>query len=576
MRFGRTLGQATAGAILVAGAAVVLLSAVPGGRADDGPLGPGATLTGNYLAGRHAQAERDLSATTTFFLAALEEAPNETDLLRRTFLVLVTAGRVEESVGLARRLLTLMPEAAMAHIAVVADDIRAGRFQEARERLQDLPERSINVFLAPLLTAWTLVGEGETDAALAALEPLAKEGGSAPLHDLHTALVRDMAGRNSEALRDYVKVIESDASLSLRLTQLLGGLYERLGEREKARALYGKYGEDHPGSVVLDTALERLAEGRIPDREVATASDGAAEALFDVASSLRQQNARETALLLGRFALYPRPDFPVMQLLVGDLLDSDRRYESANRVYDSIDRDSRLSWSARLRVADNLERMGRTDEALDRLRALARENPTGAEPLIDLGNILRGHKRFEEAVEAYDGAMRRIATLESRHWPLLYARGIALERSKQWPRAEADFLKALEFQPDQPYVLNYLGYSWVEQRQHLDRAENMLKKAVSLRPNDGYIVDSLGWVYYQLGRFEEAVKELERAVELRPEDPIINDHLGDAYWKVGRRQESRFQWRRSLSLDPEPDTIAAIEDKLKKGLVKEAATDGNG
>jgi Flp pilus assembly protein TadD len=166
----------------------------------------------------------------------------------------------------------------------------------------------------------------------------------------------------------------------------------------------------------------------------------------------------------------------------------------------------------------------------------------------------------------------RIGELERRHWSLLYARGIALERSKKWNRAEADFLRALEFEPEQPYVLNYLGYSWVEKGINLKKALAMIRKAVELRPNDGYIVDSLGWGLYQLGKMDEAVRELERAVELRAEDPIINDHLGDAYWQVGRRQEARFQWSRALSLDPDPELIGVIQAKLKKGMAKTANT----
>jgi len=158
----------------------------------------------------------------------------------------------------------------------------------------------------------------------------------------------------------------------------------------------------------------------------------------------------------------------------------------------------------------------------------------------------------------------------------LYARGISLEQTKQWPRAEADFLKALEFRPDQPYVLNYLGYSWVDQGLNLDKARGMIKKAVSLRPNDGYIVDSLGWAHYRLGEYADAVRELERAAELRPEDPVINDHLGDAYWRVGRQTEARFQWLRALGLEPKPGLAAILKEKIKSGLKAKNKTGGDG
>jgi Flp pilus assembly protein TadD len=154
------------------------------------------------------------------------------------------------------------------------------------------------------------------------------------------------------------------------------------------------------------------------------------------------------------------------------------------------------------------------------------------------------------------------------HWTLFYVRGIAFERSKQWDKAEADLKKALELSPDQPLVLNYLGYSWVDQGRNLDEGLAMIKKAVELQPDDGFIVDSLGWAYFRLGRFEEAVTELERAIELQPDDPVLNDHLGDAYWKVGRQLEAQFQWSHAKELKPEATELAKIEAKLKNGLVE--------
>ena len=360
------------------------------------------------------------------------------------------------------------------------------------------------------------------------------------------------------------------------MVQLLGALYERAGKADKATEIYRNYLDEQPQTRLLEPALARLEAGTAPALAVASAAAGAAEGLFGVASSLRQQNAHESALLFAQMGLYLRPDFPVMQILIGQILESQERLESANKVYASIDPASPFSWAARLRIASNLNRLDRADEAVEQLRAMAGEHPDQAEALINLGDILRGRERYSEAVDAYDQAMTRIVTLERRHWSLLYARGIVLERSKQWPRAEADFLRALEFEPEQPYVLNYLGYSWVDKGHNLDKAHAMIKKAVMLRPRDGYIVDSLGWVLYRSGQYGKAVRELERAVELRPGDPIINDHLGDAYWKVGRRQEARFQWRRALGFDPDPDVKATIESKLINGLVEKTETGGDG
>jgi Flp pilus assembly protein TadD len=197
---------------------------------------------------------------------------------------------------------------------------------------------------------------------------------------------------------------------------------------------------------------------------------------------------------------------------------------------------------------------------------MAKERADRWDTLMLLGNLWRSEKDFPKAVSAYDRAVTRIGKLEERHWNLLYARGIANERAKNWPRAEADFKKALELKPNEPYVLNYLAYTWVDRGENLEEAKKMLDEAVRQKPEDGAIVDSVGWAYYRLGNMEKALEYLEKAIEITPEDSAINDHLGDVYWRVGRRAEARFQWNRALSLNPEPEDVAKIKEKLEKGL----------
>ena len=543
-------------------------SAVEGDFADKGS--PGKTLTGNYLAARHASRVRQDGAAADFLIAALKQSPDDPVLMRRAYVVMLLDGQVAEAVELARKMADTQDQGSLAHIVVAVDDIRVGRFAEAEAKLGQLPETRINSFLGLALKAWTLYGQGKEEEARTALEGLSKDDGTEILYHLHAAILNDVTGDSEAAVRHAAATVEAEATPSLRVVQLIGGMYARLGDQDAAAALYQRYLDEHPDSRLLADAVRRLESGDTSEPLVKTVADGAAEALFDTAGALSQRNTRETAVVFGRLGLYLKPDFPPLQILVANVLESLNRFADANDVYASIDESSPLARQARLSTAVNLNRMDRFDEAMAELRTIAEQYPADAEALVDLGDILRGRKRFDEAVEAYDQAFTRIETLEARHWRLLYARGIALERAKLWPRAEADFLKALEFEPEQPFVLNYLGYSWVEQGLNLDKALGMIRLAVQLRPNDGYIVDSLGWVYYQLGRYEDAVKELERAVELRPEDPVINDHLGDAYWEVGRTREARFQWRAALALDPEPDLKAKLESKLDKGVVKEA------
>jgi tetratricopeptide (TPR) repeat protein len=301
---------------------------------------------------------------------------------------------------------------------------------------------------------------------------------------------------------------------------------------------------------------------------------GAAEAFFNISSSLVRENSADMALVFGWLAVDLNPNLGQGLLLIAGIYETLNRYDDAIRVYGMVGTNSPWRWNAQIREALVNDAAERTDKSVALLRAMIAEQPARAEAATSLGDVLRGRKRFIEAVEAYDTAIARSNPSEQRNWTLYYSRGIALERATLWQRAEADFLKALELSPEQPHVLNYLGYSWVEHGVNLDRARKMLERAVELRPNDGYIVDSLGWVLFRTGDFKGATERLEHAVELRPQDATINDHLGDAYWKVGRHAEARFQWSRALSLDPEPELVDSIKTKLARGLQGVAAKRG--
>ncbi len=534
------------------------------------------SLAGSYLAARHAQALRDGSRAVEFYQAALEKDPDNVSLLRRTLVVMIAEEQLDEAVGLARRLIALSENESVASIALAIDDVRNGRYAEADRRMAEVAGERIHRFVSPLVRAWAQLGDGRADDAMETLKSIGEQQGLKSLHDLHAGLILQLAGRVDAADEAFAAATAGEGARSLRVVELAGVFFEIAGEREKARSLYESYLADHPGSRLMEPALARLEAGTPPKPDIASAAEGVAQVMFDLGGVLRQQNARETALVFGRLALALKPDFPTAQLLVADILEGNGRLEGAIEVYRSIRTDSPLAYTGLLRVAISLDDLDRVDEAVSLLQQMGEDHPDQADPLITLGNILRGRERYLEAVDAYDQAIARVGTLEQRHWSLLYARGMALERSKQWGRAEVDFLGALDFEPEQPYVLNYLGYSWVDQGLHLERATKMIERAVELRPNDGYIVDSLGWAFYRLGDYEKAVRHLERAIELRPEDPVINDHLGDAYWKVGRRQEARFQWERALGLDPEPETVDEIEAKLDRGLVEGENADANG
>jgi tetratricopeptide (TPR) repeat protein len=533
------------------------------------PVEIGRTMSANYLAGRYAQRVLDFGAAADYLMRVLETDPQNRDLLRRVFVASMADGRMMEARTLAARLLEVDRNEPLAVVALAAGDMKSGKFDVAAQQLDTVSRRGLSGFVVPLIGAWALVGQGRTDDALARLGQLSAISGVGVLHDLHAGLINDLAGRLPAAETHYRSAYQKAENSSLRIAQALGSLYERTGRASAAKELYQGQLRDNPESLVLEAALKRIDRSEPNARLVDSAAEGTAEAMFNIAGTLLQENSLQHALAYGRLAVDMRPDFAVAQILIGQILEALGRHRDAIKVYDGVAANSPLRWAARLRRATSFDAVGDDEAAVRELKSMSDEHQDRYDALISLADLLRSKKRYAESVGAYDAAISRVGKLEQRHWSLLYSRGISLERSKQWPRAEQDFQAALQLNPDQPYVLNYLGYSWVDQGANVERARGMIERAVELRPNDGYIVDSLGWALYRMGDYQSAVKHLERAVELRPRDPTINDHLGDAYWQVGRRVEAGFQWRRALASDPEPEQIDALKDKVNRGLTAE-------
>jgi tetratricopeptide (TPR) repeat protein len=528
----------------------------------------GKSELGAYLAARQAERERNFNSAAQFMLAALERDPNNYDMLVRAQTFLVLDGRFDDAAKLAERTLQVAPGHPQSVLLLALSDVRKKDFAGAEKMLADQPLASINRIVLPLINGWVQAAQARPAAALNALRPILEVNGFRPLYEYHAALMTDYFGQRSEADDHYQKSLDIQGGAPARLIEAAGNYYERTGRPDMARDLYAKFQGDNRQSATIAAAVQRLEDHAKPAQPlVPDPTAGIAEALFNVAGALREDNNDLTALIYGRLALAVEPQMPVDLLLVADILDTGGQRRQANAVYAQIPTSSPLSWPARIRIAENLRALGENDQAKAMLNQMAEEKPDRIEPLVALGQILRAEERYPEAVQVYDRAIARVPPNEARYWSLYYTRGIALERSHNWPRAEADFKHALQLEPDQPDVLNYLAYSWVDQglKEHYNEATRMLERAVALRPNNGAIVDSLGWVLFRTGRYKEAVTTLEHAVELEPEDPVLLNHLGDAYWQVGRESEARFQWQRALHNGPEPDIKAEIERKLDRG-----------
>ena len=524
---------------------------------------------GGYLAGRHARLHNDTVAAHVYFTRALEDDPANPQLLNAALVSALAERDMAAAGALARELAAVAPDSVVARVTLATGAIVAGAPAEALVEIDAMPIQGSARFIAPLLAAWSLAAGDDTDGALEALRAMGGNPNFSAIRDLHSGLIADLGGRTEEAENGYAGALGAARGNSLRAALAAGSFHRRHGRDDEARAVYDAFLEANPDTTFLDVVYRSLETGGEAPPPVADAGEGYAEALYAVAATLMRENSLEGALIYAQLCLAARPDHDGCRMLLGDIFSNMERDADAFAAYDAVPEDSPLKWAVRLRAANALAESGEVDAGARLLRAMARRNPERADALIALADMMLGEERYEEAAEAYDGALARLPALEQRHWPLLYARGMSLERSRQWERAEEDFLQALELEPDQPLVLNYLGYSWVEMGRNYDRARSMIARAVEQRPDDGYIVDSLGWVLFRLGEYDEAVRYLERAVSLRPGDPVILDHFGDSLWRVGRRHEARFQWLRALAFDPEAELEEALRNKVENGLAEE-------
>jgi len=525
------------------------------------------TTAGSYLMARQAYRARDLGKAASNFEAALNNDPENPTLLRRAFLAELEFGAIPAAVTLAERAERVGDSGGPFMLLTLAlNAAKAGDWTAAEERMLRLRKTRLNQILAPLISGWISVGRDDYAAARASFDKVKAISGFEVLALLHSAHAKRLEGDIEGANTLFQEALTKAGKPPLRLSLAAAIHHAANGRLDEAKRILKERDERDHDSNAVATLLSAAESGRSVPGLVGSATDGMAEALFDIASALQRERGNNTSMIMAQLALHMRSSFPLAQLLVGEILDDRGYHDDALEIYRRIPALSAYQTMARLRAASSLQDLDRSEEAVEVLRDLANSRAADPTPWIRIGDLRRTEKKWDLAVDAYDRAFERIETIARRDWSLYYTRGVALERAKRWARAESDFLKALELSPDQPYVMNYLGYSWTEQGVNLAKAERMISKAVELRPQDGYIIDSLGWVLYRTGRFEEAVPKLEKAVQLRPNDATINDHLGDAYWRVGREIEATFQWRRALAMKPEPDLVATIRSKLKQGL----------
>lgn len=527
------------------------------------------TQAGNYLSGQFAQYRQDWTKASEYLSRVIAQDPDNVELQQRAMVLAMQAGDANRSIAFARKVLEQDDDNVLALLVHGTDELKRQNFKEAVTIFEKMPGNSVGDFIRPILIAWAQAPQGpEDDDNLV---------NASPFHAYHALLIADYVGQIKDDARYFVNIIAS-GEVDSHIMERVGDIFARNNNPELAKKIYEtllKHKKDNGVPVPDITALEaKIADpGSVNAPKIATPMEGAAEAFYNMASILFQENSDDSALVFARMSEFLAPGNEENRLMLAGILMRNDHADEAIGVLKTINSGNDSFLAAQRSAAELMESEGKLDQAIAYLDEIYNTHKD-INALIQIGDAYRRAEKYDLSIKAYDRAEKELGgKIGPENWHLLYARGMSYERAGNMTKAEADLEKALEFKPDHPYLLNYLGYSWADQGKNLDRALDMVKKAAFLRPDDGYIADSLGWVFFKLGDYNRAVTELEKAVELVPFDPTINDHLGDAYWHVGRKQEARFQWQRALNHNKDDEKLAtAINQKIENGLPSAASS----
>ena len=532
---------------------------------------------GAYLAARQARYDNDFAAAARYYTQALTKDPSNPAILESAVIAHLSLGHHDKALPIARKIEADELKSQVAFMVLVADEAGRDDWDTVLSRIED--DRGVGELADGLIAAWAYRGKGDMDEALKRFDKVAETRGLHSFAIYHKALSLASVGDFESA--EAIFAGDSDGPIQRTRVGTIAWveILSQLERNDEAVAILDDtFGTDLDPEIA-DLRARLTAGESLPFSRIKSARDGVAEVFYTLGQALMSESSDDYVLMYARVAEHLKPDHIDAMLMTAELLDALERHELASEAYKRVPREHPNFHVAELGRSESLRQAGKTDAAIEVLTQLEKSHADLPVVHVSAGDLYRFLDQFENAVAAYDRALSLYADRESEQWFVYYVRGICHERLGNWPEAEADFRAALDLNPEQPQVLNYLGYSLVEKKSKLDEALDMIERAVAAQPNSGYIVDSLGWVLYRLGRYDEAIGHMERAAALEPVDPVVNDHLGDVLWAVGRFTEAEFQWKRALSFvtedEPNPDLDPdRVRRKLEVGLDAVLAEEG--
>ena len=537
--------------------------------------------TGNYLSSQFAQRRQQWNEAGKFLNALKKAHPDTANITKQLMVLAINDANMDKATAAAQKLLTAPKQddvsRTMAALVIITDNLIKEDIAHAKNNIQTIPQSQLSTFIKPILTGWLSAANGQYT-----IQSLQGD----LFYAMHALYIADYLGQTNNVahlLQEILKLPNLNASEIERLADI----YLHNNNPAQAIKIYEQLLALSPQADRIknkrDAAQKWQADPSTPKPAYFTTmtspAQGLAQAYYDMAYILYRDQGNESARIFATLALAANPNLSQAHILLASMATRNNLYDPAIAHYKAIKPDTPYYREARREAAHAYENAGMPERAITMLQNLY-NSKNDIQALIQIGDIYRRQDNFKDAVKTYNQVETILgAPLPSQYWYVLYTRGMSYERAGNWEQAEQDLSAALAYQPGHPYILNYLGYAWVDKGININKAMSMIEQALAIQPNDGYITDSLGWVHFKRGNYQKAVSYLEKAVELVPADPVINDHLGDAYWQTGRKIEARYQWQRALRFTETEDEKATLENKIQNGLTPtppiKSATNGH-
>ena len=530
--------------------------------------------SGSYLAGQFAEKEGDFRNASYYYIDLISRGETEREIIKRSIIYSALSGNFEVATAISRKIEDLELNYPIANLIIFAEAIK----NKENHRIVEEFERHKNLFPAIFRNVaefWILIINNEKDKAFRLLNSLSiNNEAQMQIINYNQLLAYVYFNEYEQAKTLYENLdfsdflFDSDSALALlKYFQK----YKESKESKVFKSILNKVRSASNNSYYILALMDELSSGEEINSIRIDPYKQIAEVFLRWSQSVQIQgkNGINKPFYLS-LANYADPTSSFLKFKTATVLSDTENYGLSKEILDNFSKEDVFYMDSIVERTFAIEQQDNDESALEYIEKFISDGFKNARLLKTYGSLQRSQRLYNEAIKSYTGAIEEAKREQYTEaiWPILFLRGISFERSKNWNLAEADFISALELSPNQPQILNYMGYSLLERKEKLDQAMRMILMAAEKSPDSYHIIDSLGWAYYKTGNFEKALLYLERAMELESTDPIVNDHLGDVLWMLGRKREAKFQWKKSLSFKPEPVDQKKTEDKLAFGLNK--------